>query len=76
MTKLEKRVVRIWGHSSDALGLLAVPTLLFTLIVAILAVIFPSYNVFWFGVWCIAGIVQAIGCFWALKIKLKYNLSI
>ena len=76
MTKLEKIVVRIWGHSNDALGLIAIPTLLFTLMVAILVFLLPDHKVFLFGVWCMAGIVQAVGCFLALKTQLKRDRHI
>lgn len=71
MNKWERMIVRIWGHSNDAFGLLTIPTLLFTLMVAVLAVLMPEHKSFWFGVWCMCGIVQAVGVSAAIHIRTK-----
>lgn len=66
-------VLKIYGHSSNVVGLLTIPTVLFTLMIAALATLMPGYEVFWFGVWCMCGIAQALGVYWALRIRLRHN---
>lgn len=75
MSWLDKVILRLYGHSFDAFGLLTVPTLLFTVMVAALAIALPGKELFWFGVWCAAGILHAIGVYWARQIRLKHENS-
>ncbi len=74
MTKVEKIIVQIYGHSNDALGLLTLPTMIMTIMIASLAIFMPGLDsLFLFGVLCAFGVFQAVGARWALKIRLKYG---
>jgi hypothetical protein len=74
MLVIEKFILKTYGHSYDALGLLTIPTLVFTLMIAACAFLVTGKEVFWFGVWCVAGIAQAVGVMWARTIRFKYNM--
>lgn len=73
MLMTERLIVRIWGHSSSALGLICIPTLLFTLVIAVLATLMPERKAFWFGVWLMCGMLQAAGAYAALRIQMRYS---
>lgn len=73
MSKIERVIVRVWGHSDNALGSLTIPTLLFTLMIAVLAVFMPERKLQLLGVWLMCGMLQAVGTYMALKIRLKYK---
>jgi len=71
MNKIERIIVRIWGHSNDVFGLLIIPTIIFTLMIAGLVLFLPEKKLFFFGVWYMAGIVQVIGVLTALRIRTR-----
>ena len=73
MTAVERIIVRIYGHSNNALGALTIPTLIVTIMIAVLNIVMPGHSLFWFGVWCASGVFQALGVYWALRIRLKYD---
>jgi hypothetical protein len=72
-SSFEKLIIKKYGHSFNTLGLLTIPTLLFTLFIAFLAWLVPHNLKFWFVVWCVCGMVQAVGVGYARKLRFKYN---
>jgi hypothetical protein len=73
MTTVERIIVKVYGHSNNVLGALTIPTLIVTIMIAALAIAMPGRDRFWFSVWCAFGVFQALGVYWALKIRLKYG---
>lgn len=61
------------GHSFEVLGLLTIPTLLFTLMVAALALAMPCKEIFLGSVWIACGIFQVVVVMTARKIRFKHN---